>query len=141
MNITVRLVTGTTMVATIATLAAVSGCAASGTQSAGAEQKVTPATQKAYQKCKNGFAKTLTLADKGHTLIVDTENEYDFEGLGAYECVTGALGTPARITSSIETTTSLMGRQTGRDKGLSYEWSYHPDNGLFVLITDKKKGS
>jgi hypothetical protein len=30
----------------------------------------------------------------------------------------------------------MMGRQSSTDGNLTYEYTYHPDNGLYVLITD-----
>jgi hypothetical protein len=30
----------------------------------------------------------------------------------------------------------MMGQQTAQESGLNYRWSYHPDNGLNMVITD-----
>jgi hypothetical protein len=83
------------------------------------------------------FADHYELADGGHTLIIETEDDEDLEGLLAYQCILDELDTSERVRSSIETTTSLMGRQSSTDGELTYEYAYHPDNGLNVLITDK----
>jgi hypothetical protein len=103
---------------------------------------------KAYTDCTDpqedgkpiGGADALELADEGHTLIIETEGEDDMDGYLAYLCVVSMLDTSERVTSSIETTTSMMGRQTATDpqSDLEYEYSYHPDNGLYVLIADEK---
>lgn len=83
------------------------------------------------------YASKLNLADEGHTLIIETAGEDDTDGFLAYLCITTELDTPERVTSSIETTTSMMGRQSSKDEGLTYEYTYHPDYGLHVLITDQ----
>lgn len=79
----------------------------------------------------------LEIADEGATLIIQTEGESDYAGYFDYLCVVGELGTSERIKSSIGNTTSMMGRQTAEEDGLSYEYSYHPDNGLYVLIAEQ----
>lgn len=101
----------------------------------------TTVLEKAYASCTEdgdpaGWTEYLDLADEGHTLIVDTGTEDESNSSLAYLCVTLALDTSEAVQSSIETTTSMMGRQTRTDGDLTYEWSYHPDNGLHVVITD-----
>jgi hypothetical protein len=36
----------------------------------------------------------------------------------------------------MEGTRALDGRQTQTADGYSYTWSYHPDNGLDIIITE-----
>jgi hypothetical protein len=32
----------------------------------------------------------------------------------------------------------MMGEQTATNNGITYRWSYHPDNGLNMVITEVK---
>jgi hypothetical protein len=51
-------------------------------------------------------------------------------------CLLGELGTPQSIIAQLGSTTALMGVQDATDDGLNYSWSYHPDNGVNMVITD-----
>jgi hypothetical protein len=119
--------------AAAALLALVTGCS-------GVAQATETKLESAHAKCvkTKSYAKKYDLADEGHTLIIETSGEHDFKGFMAYDCITRELDTSKRVTSSIETTTSMMGRQSSSDGVLTYEYTYHPDNGLYVLITDQE---
>lgn len=98
----------------------------------------------AHQQCvKSSTAiTTLTIADNGQTLLVDT-NPNDIESgrysatsyTDAFVCVLGKLGTPAAIVSKIERTNSLMGAQEASHDELNYSWTFHPDHGTELIIT------
>jgi hypothetical protein len=91
----------------------------------------------AYKSCSStDTAKTLELGDGGNSLIVDTRSKYT--SMAGVACILGRLKTPTSITSSIDHTTSLMGERSAESAGLSYSWSYHPDNGLNLVITNGK---
>lgn len=96
-----------------------------------------PPLEVAYGECigVNGW-KTLTLGDDGRTLIIDTGSEYGpVEGLA---CVLGELDTSQAIVAQMESTTALMGVQESTDGSLHYQFSYHPDNGINMVITDEQ---
>ena len=90
--------------------------------------------QKAYDTC--GTPSGVSVSDEGKTIIIDGMNEY-FVGATIYDttCVLNAVEVPSYILSNMETTNSLMGRQsdTFGDK-VDVSWSYHPDNGLDIVI-------
>jgi hypothetical protein len=117
------------LVATGAALVTLAGCA-------GSSQLEDAGTYCRKEAGAKQFNRVVQIADEGHTLIIKTTGEDDLKGYLNYLCVTNELGTPTAITSRIGETTSLMGQQQGKSDGLEYEWSYHPDNGLYVLITD-----
>ena len=52
-------------------------------------------------------------------------------------CVFTAVGTPNRIVTNIDSTTAMMGRQKAESDDITYEWSYHPDSGLQLVMYDK----
>lgn len=51
-------------------------------------------------------------------------------------CVLKAINTPADIINHMESTRAIDGQQTASADGYSYRWTYHPDHGLDVTITD-----
>jgi hypothetical protein len=95
--------------------------------------------QAAYMTCTGrDVGDTLSLEDDGGTIVVDTGSEYgDPTGMA---CVLNELDTPSSITAQMDRTTSMMGVQEAEDDGIEYSWSYHPDNGVNMVITDPEAG-
>lgn len=79
------------------------------------------------------FNEMFDVGDGGHTLIVHGAMTEDVAGLA---CILAAIKTPDSVISQMDTTTSMMGRQSADAGGYNYEWSYHPDNGINMTITD-----
>lgn len=82
---------------------------------------------------------TMTTGDEGHTLILDTEGEESGSGDYSYfdaVCVLGYLGVPDSTFDHIGSTRALDGMQTASWDNFSARWTYHPDNGLDITITD-----
>jgi hypothetical protein len=118
--------------------ACLSGCG-DGAATAGATPTLSasadpiPRFQAAYSQCRDNGA-TLTAADRLTTLIIDTRSKYgSYEAL---ECVLDHLGTSRAIRAQMNSTTAMMGVQDAEEDGLTYKWSYHPDNGVNMVITD-----
>ena len=88
-----------------------------------------------YETCRRqDVGSTLSLEDEGATIVIDTGSEYgDASG---YLCVLERLDVPSSITAQMDRTTALMGVQDAEDEGIEYSWSYHPDNGVNMVITD-----
>lgn len=85
-----------------------------------------------------GFGKEgLTLGDDGATLTFDMKGEDDFRGasIDGLACIFGALEMPSNVSSHIDQTTSMDGRQTESWGDLTISWSYHPDRGLDGVLT------
>lgn len=87
---------------------------------------------------KNGIAdgmKYVKVYDGGKTAVVNTRSEYaDIAGVA---CLLYGIDTPRSIIARIDSTTSLQGSQTARANGFVYRWSYHPDNGLNMVIEEQ----
>lgn len=49
-------------------------------------------------------------------------------------CVLDELDVPDSVTSKVEATTSMDGRQADSWDGFDLSWTYHPDNGLEIII-------
>jgi len=105
-------------------------------------RNATPSrVEKAYDSCRGLHSSpgVIELADEGHSILVDTGasvpgfEDRDFSVLG---CLTRNLSTPQSTLANIDSTTALMGRQSEEHDGITYEWSYHPDNGFIMTITD-----
>lgn len=54
-------------------------------------------------------------------------------------CVLAGLGAPQHIYSLIDATRALDGMQSESWGGYAARWTYHPDNGLTVVIAHKPK--
>lgn len=91
--------------------------------------------EQAYDACSSGEgADTLTLGDAGKTIIIDTGSEYG--SIDGAACVMTQLDTSEAIVAQMDSTTAMMGVQDASDGDIAYQWSYHPDNGLNMVITD-----
>jgi hypothetical protein len=77
---------------------------------------------------------TLSLTDEGGTIVVDTRSEYG--SVAGMDCVLEKLGTSESVKAEMGRTTAMMGVQEADEDGLHYSWSYHPDNGVDMVITD-----
>lgn len=93
--------------------------------------------QKAYDTC--GAPAGITVSDGGKSLIIDGKGEEDYSGAEIYNtvCVLTEVKVPSYIISNMETTNSLMGRQSDEFDGIAISWSYHPNNGLDIVINKK----
>lgn len=108
------------------------GCGASGGAGLGSS---TTALQDAYDACSETYSNAVNVGDEGHTLIVDGAKPGN-DDFTTMVCVLGELDTSQSVVAQMDSTTALMGRQTAEDGDYTYEWSYHPDNGMDLIITD-----
>jgi hypothetical protein len=95
-----------------------------------------PAPQRASTTC----GQVGQVADGGKTLILNVINPE--AGLGPVSpenlaCVLRELGTPAYVVAQMAQTRALDGRQTATWGDLEASWTYHPDNGLNLIIHQK----
>jgi len=77
------------------------------------------------------------VSDGGSTLIVRTKPSNASGRIWsalAMSCVMEELEFPDWLVNSIGTTRALDGRQSEAWNGLSLQWSYHPDNGVNLVI-------
>ena len=76
-----------------------------------------------------------TVDEDGSSLYMDGDGD---ESLGVnvdYQvCVLQALDVPDSVVNRMSNTTSLMGVQTGSWDGIYASWTYHPNNGLDILL-------
>lgn len=80
-----------------------------------------------------------TIADNGKTFIVDGAGREDYDGVGveAMSCILRSLDVPDAVTSHITATRALDGRQEDHWGQFTASWSYHPDEGLDLIVREK----
>lgn len=78
------------------------------------------------------------LGDDGHTLILDSEGE-DSAGADITDVyiVLAALDAPESVVAQMGSTRALDGTREATWDGMTATWTYHPDDGLDVIITDR----
>ncbi len=105
------------------------------TETAAAPAATASRLQDAFEACENrDTGNSLSLADEGATIVIDTRSEYG--STAGLNCVLQRLETPRSIEAQVGRTTAMMGVQDAQDDGFDYSWSYHPDNGVNMVITD-----
>ncbi|SFT99996.1 hypothetical protein SAMN05660657_04595 [Geodermatophilus amargosae] len=88
-----------------------------------------------YDDCQiQDTGDSVSLSDGGATIVIDTRSEYG--STAGLICVMRELQTPQSIKAQVERTTAMMGVQDAEQDGLDYSWSYHPDNGMNMVITE-----
>lgn len=79
----------------------------------------------------------IDLGDGGTSLTFDTKGNDDYSGAAITDiaCIFDRLKMPSAVTSHIDQTTAMDGRQTETWDNLTVSWSYHPDRGLDGVLT------
>jgi hypothetical protein len=91
--------------------------------------------QKAASTCDDGTG--TKLADGGRTLTVDGKGSEDIlNGLGAggLDCVLSTLQMPEAVRQQLMQTRALDGRQQATWDAFTASWSYHPDDGINLIV-------
>jgi hypothetical protein len=93
--------------------------------------------EQAVDECGTSAAYIYT-ADEGRTMIIDHEGEEDAGGASIDElvCVLAMLESPTSVTTQMDSTRALDGRQSASWDVYTATWSYHPDTGVDVIITE-----
>lgn len=84
-------------------------------------------------KIEEEIPKFFQVADEGKTFIASGVKS---DMVGFLGCFLTEFDTPQAIVAAMDTTTSMMGRQEQSDGDMSYQWTYHPDNGMDLIVTD-----
>jgi hypothetical protein len=89
----------------------------------------------AIQACDVANSTYFRLGDKDASLTIQSEGK---EKTGAdyakVACVLQQLEVPDSVVTRMDTTRALDGRQSAHWKDLEASWTYHPDNGMNLLI-------
>ena len=96
------------------------------------QEAMAPRFERAAEACE--LAPVLVVADKGKTLTLTTAASYtDIEDVA---CVLAKLEVPSYVVSHIDSTRALDGQQTDEWDGISARWTYHPEDGLHLVLRD-----
>jgi hypothetical protein len=90
--------------------------------------------RQAFSSCHSG-----DLADQDHTLVIDTAGDDYESGADSFDglaCTLGKLGTPTSVTAQMDSTRALDGMQSADWGDFSASWTYHPDAGIDLIITE-----
>ena len=77
------------------------------------------------------------LADRGRTISFDTAGEEDYgvgDDIEDIACVLLALRAPSFVVTEIDNTRALDGMQRDHWRTFKASWTYHPDDGLNIVI-------
>lgn len=95
-----------------------------------------------YNTCKainkqgiSAAMKYVKIYDGGHTAVINTRSEGN--DVAGAACLLYGIDTPQAIIARIDSTTALQGQETARANGFIYRWTYHPDNGLNMVIEER----
>jgi len=79
----------------------------------------------------------LELEDSDTTLVINTLPEDD-DALGlsavAIECVLTHMGAPSWLETDMASTRALDGKQSAEWEGFQFQWRYHPNSGMNLII-------
>jgi hypothetical protein len=120
------------IVATVALTTSSKSSSTGGIEPAGLFDSTNPLAD-ASTTCNAG-----TLADDDHTLVVDMAGEESGTGTATIDdivCVLGELETPQAVVAQMESTRALDGMQSTTWSTYKATWTYHPDDGLDLIIT------
>ena len=121
------------------TLLVVTACGGDGDEdgSAGDADGGLTALEAAVADC-DADTGAFSLGDEGTSLVMDgvddTAIRAQLKSLTAMACVLGSIDAPDTVIPLMTGTTALQGRQETTWDGYAASWTYHPDNGLDVII-------
>jgi hypothetical protein len=130
---------------TLVVAGSVSGASAS---AAGTPSNTPSATVAAAHVLKDAASKCgvphdddAKLGDNDTSLTLNGQGKKDLlTGLpdGIFDCILKAAKTPDFVRSQMSSTRALDGTQRATWGTISASWTYHPDNGLDVVMTESK---
>ena len=112
----------------------------SGRPGAAAPSPTAPAEtrlQSAKRECAPGDT-YVTLGDSGTSMVISGVAAEETLGASLTElaCLLDELDVPDAVVSHMETTRALDGRQEASWAGFTASWTYHPDDGLDVILQE-----
>lgn len=111
-----------------------------GIGSAVASATESQALQKAVDACNLAGTNGVSVGDKGASLTIDTEGKDDSSGASLEDmaCILEELKVPDSVVAKMDATSAMQGRQTAAWDSVEASWTYHPDSGVKVIITQAK---
>ncbi|MDJ0312720.1 hypothetical protein [Arthrobacter sp. H35-D1] len=89
----------------------------------------------AVEKCAAVDATGVDVMDAGKSLNLSTAGtENDGANMLTVVCVLTALEAPDSLSTKLDSTRALDGTQRSEWAGFTASWTYHPDNGLNIIL-------
>lgn len=100
-------------------------------------QQKSTALDDAVKACSQAGLLGVEVTDGGKSLIVDSQGEEEPYGasIQTLDCLLNELKTPQSVIAEIQSTRALDGRQEADWGRFHGSWTYHPDDGLDIIIT------
>ena len=103
-----------------------------------AQEAMTPRLEKAADTCN--LMTLLIVSDEGKTLTLTTAGKSgksaSYTDIEDVACVLTELEVPSYVVSHIDSTRALDGQQTDEWDGISARWTFHPEDGLHLVLRD-----
>lgn len=99
-----------------------------------------PKIRQASHSCHLDGNAYATLGDGGYTITLKGQPDAGTTGLAIKDiaCVLRAVSVPDSVVSQMDSTRALDGMQKAMWDKISASWTYHPTNGLKVILTESK---
>lgn len=80
------------------------------------------------------------IGDGGYTITMQGEPKNSYVGLPVTDlaCILKAVKIPDSVVAEIDSTRALDGTQKDSWDKFQASWTYHPDNGLRIIVTESK---
>lgn len=93
----------------------------------------------AVKACPADSSEGVTVMDKGRSLEMKTAGEKSVgTSIVTVACILNELGAPESLYSRIDSTRALDGTREAAWDGYTASWTYHPDNGLNMIVETAK---
>lgn len=92
----------------------------------------------AAELARGGESAFVTVTDEGHTLVIDGAGEVPGSGAEVETIATVLVELDATdaVLTRMSSTRALDGMQEASWDGLTASWTFHPDEGLDIIVTD-----
>jgi hypothetical protein len=98
-----------------------------------------PTLAEAVTACNPPGEDGVRLEDGGRSLMIDTKGDVDTDGAtpNTLICAMEYLKAPGAVIEHMDSTRALDGRQTDSWAGFEAGWTYHPDDGVNMVIRQR----
>lgn len=103
-------------------------------------QALATAIPSAAEKCKGDSTTGIEVMDQGQSLSMNTSGKKS-SGTAIINvvCVLKELNAPDVLFTKLDSTRALDGTQSAEWAGYNASWTYHPDNGLKIIVETAAK--
>lgn len=122
--------------AALGVLVALSACGGGSDTASSASATQESLIQKSIHECGLKGSNFMSLGDDGNTLTLQGAPKYgDGLSFDQIKCVVTTTGGPDSVASKMGQTRALDGMQNATWGDYEATWTFHPDNGMNVILT------